>query len=306
MNSSTFSFKNPITRLAVLASLAFAAYCGVLQTLQPEVNAFQNQWVKNYAVAERFIYDSGDYPAVIVGTSLSTHLSQDLLGNGVYNLSFSGGSVLAGLHIIQKSRHIPKTLFIETNLAEHELDESMIDNLFVPFLWKLKSRVLALQYTYQPINLLLSALKSHHEKNHVQRLADIQNPKILNASLQHFLKESRNPGGLEKKSEFTDLQALVKQLKSMGTRIVFFEMPVHGDILSSPKYAKRRQILKERFPDDEFHFLPSSAGSSYATSDGVHLLPKSACRFTLVLNRIINHPAAVDASPETLNPKNAC
>jgi hypothetical protein len=304
VNSSTFNSK-PLIRLIMLAAFGFTAYACLLQALGPEVSAFQNQWVKNYAVSERFIYGEGEYPAVIVGTSLAARLRQEQLGSDVYNLAFANGSVLAGLHIILKSGRLPKTIFIETNLAEHELDESMLDNLFMPGLWQIKRQVVALQYTYQPVNLLLSALNGNPEKSRAQPLADTPNPRILKQFLQRTLKDNNSADGLESKDELTELKTLITQLKSRGVRIVFFEMPVHPDLLSSPKYAGRRQILQALFPDDEFHFLSPAAASAYLTSDGAHLLPKSACRFSLVLKQMISQ-AVTDGQEKSLAAESPC
>ncbi|OAD19638.1 conserved hypothetical protein, secreted [Candidatus Thiomargarita nelsonii] len=104
MTLFTFSSNNSSAKTIIFAFSAFALYSLILQVVNPKITAFQNQWIQNYSVAEKYIYKQETPQAVIVGSSMSTRLLEEKFNSDVYNLSFAGGSVLTGLNIIKESK----------------------------------------------------------------------------------------------------------------------------------------------------------------------------------------------------------
>ena len=251
----------------------------------PKIIRYQNQWQKNTAVAQDFIYGKRA-EHVIVGSSLSARLNQKLLPKTFFNLSFSGGSVLTGLEIIKKTGYIPKHLYIETNLIFRFKSKKMLDPLFYPVWWQVKASIPALQEKYQPLNVLLS--KSLCSKPSDLKLTDSNGPKRYkdskeNINLQRFnLMMKQRKTAYKKplyKRHLKDLKELIQYFKNKGTQIVFFEMPIDSELARSPKAQERREIIKNSF---HHSWLPLADYKAYVTTDGHHLTFKSAYNYTKV------------------------
>lgn len=289
MSLFTFSSSHNMLKLAGLTIIGFIVYSLALHKANPSVTVFQNQFIRNYSVAEKYIYTGHSPKIIIVGSSLSSRLIKDQFNNDIYNLSFGGGSVLTALNIIKESKRIPDTIFIESNVAHKELDNEMIDKLFTPIIWQIKGHIKSLQYTYQPINIFLSAIKNIYDKNQTEHSNEVPNKKLLQASLRKFVKENNSPLGPAGKNNLAELKSVVNYFKSKGTHIVFFEMPVHPHLLSSRKYSELRSNLQAMFPDSVFYWVDRSDADKYATNDGVHLLPKSAYDYSVLLSGLIEN-----------------
>ncbi|MGR9086033.1 MAG: hypothetical protein ACU841_03050 [Gammaproteobacteria bacterium] len=304
MSLSTSSSRSKPGRLVLLTLTGFVIYSITLHRVNPPVIAFQNQWVGNYAVAEKYLYSDRIPRVMIVGSSMASRLVAEKFDEDVYNLSFGGGSALTGLKIIKESRRIPDMIWIETNIAERALDESMIDNLFIPFLWKVKGHVKSLQYTYQPINFLVSLAKSKYETTRPETGMDRPDKKILAANLSKHIRDHNHISGLSKKKGWIELKNTVDYFRGLGTKIVFFEMPVHSTLLSSPKYAETRSILRDLFPDVRFYWAAQSLSDHLSTSDGIHLMPNSASRYSTLLSRYIereSNPVRMGRTPSAFS-----
>lgn len=291
MSLFTFNSDNSLAKLAGLTIIGFIFYSLVLQKINPSVTVFQNQFIRNYSIAEKYIYADSPPKIIIVGSSMSSRLIKDKFNHDVYNLSFTAGSILTALNIIKESKRIPDTILIESNVAHKELDNDMIDNLFTPIIWKVKGHIKSLQFTYQPINILLSAAKSIYDNKQSENLNEQVNIKLLQNSLNKFIKDNNNPIGLTGKNNLNELKNVVNYFKSKGTTIVFFEMPVHPLILSSRKYIELRSILQAMFPDSAFHWVEHSDAEKYLTNDGIHLLHKSASEYSVLLSGFIDKEA---------------
>ncbi|OAD20724.1 hypothetical protein THIOM_003551, partial [Candidatus Thiomargarita nelsonii] len=103
-----------------------------------------------------------------------------------------------------------------------------------------------------------------------------QNEKILKSSLiRHHQNNSRVDVFVDNR-ELRELKGLIDYFKKMGVKIVFFQMPVHQTLLSSKRYNARRLILLKMFSYAEFNWVKKYDANKYQTSDGIHLLYKSA------------------------------
>ncbi|AKF24358.1 hypothetical protein YH65_02315 [Sulfurovum lithotrophicum] len=270
----------------------FLLYNIYIAVCTPKITHYQNQWQRNTAVAQEFIY-SPKAENIIVGSSLSARLNPTLLPPTFFNLSFSGGSVLTGLEIIKKTGYIPKRLYVETNLIFRFKSTKMINTLFYPVWWRVKAYLPALQEKYQPLNVLLS--KSFCSKQNSQTPARPKGPKRYRDSkrdinIQRFnLMMKQRKAAYAKPLNTRNLKAvkrLIHYFEKQGTQIVFFEMPIDPELANTPQAQKRRAIIKSIFKDP---WLPLPDYTQYVTADGHHLTHKSAYNYTKdFLNAIQN------------------
>lgn len=276
MHLSIFNFKR-VYKVLILFSLFFLFYNIYLITVKPKVTVFQNQWQKNYSFAQNFIYEN-NAQHIIVGSSLATRLEKKFLPDDYYNLSFTGGSVLTGLAIVKRSGFIPQNIFIETNIIFRDKDEEMLDFIFYPIWWKIKRYLPALREKYQPLNLLIGKIKNSYGKTHEEQMKDRQNIKIYEANIEIYQK-----GYAVKvenyKEKLKELKKLIVYLENKGINIVFFEMPVDKSIIKSVRYQQQKKIIQNNFDNK---WLNSSESKQYITTDGIHLLYKSAYHFTKI------------------------
>src|SRR2546421_7447687 len=105
-----------IKKTIVSALIFFVAYNMYLSLAHPEPGTGQHQWQKNIILIQNYADKYQGSPVVIVGTSLSARLYNDMLPTGFYNLGLAGGSIFDGLEVIRQSRKKPKYLLIETNI----------------------------------------------------------------------------------------------------------------------------------------------------------------------------------------------
>ena len=289
MISFTSNSKKNLIKIFAFSLFGFISYSFLLYKWQPNVTTFQNIWVENYSAAEKYIYMRELPKYVIVGSSMGNRLIEDSFTSDTYNLSLGGGGVLDGLHIIQKSGRIPDAIFVETNVIERELKHEMIDDLFTPFLWRIKGGFLSLQYTYQPINIALSLMKKQTRDSHIGVKDEPPNEKILEANLERQRRDNDTRNVFSESSTPDELKNLINYFRKKGAKIVFFQMPVHESVLSSMRYRERKKLLLEMFPDEEFHWIKIDDAQMFKTSDGIHLMPHSAMKYSLLLNKIITN-----------------
>lgn len=283
MSSYIFNFKN-IKMIFLQFLVMFFIYNLYLGMSEPSIVSYQNQWQQNYSVAQSFIY-AKRAKHVIVGSSLAARLQQSALGDGFSNLSFSGGSVLTGLEIIKRSEFFPERIYVEINTIFREQDSKMLDSLFYPLWYKIKSYFPALIEKNQPLNLALSELKSVYGKTHEEHLKEKRNQKIYNTSIKlqqaEHSKESRDFEGKLKK-----LQGLLKFFEDNNSEIIFFEMPIEKSLIQSKNMKHIRRVIYTAFPMKKV----VSSSKYYDTSDGLHLLYKDAYLFTKEFGKLIKRP----------------
>lgn len=280
-----FIFNSNVIKILSLFLLIFIAYNAFLLLLKPNIIASQNQWNDNIIFAQDFIYEvniskvgkNNIYDKIIVGSSMSARLWGDKLRKAhIYNLAFGGGSALSGLHIIKNANKLPKIIFVESNIAFlRRSDSKMLDLLFgADFM--LKKYIVALQIKYQPINVFLSLLKRKVGRSVEEKLAKTRNEKLYKDSLQRAL-QSYNQSIKDYENTLAELRDLLLYFENNGVKIVFFEMPIDKKLAHTRQMQESREILRNSFAYP-FLLLPDYA--KYQTTDGIHLLEKSAFEFS--------------------------
>ncbi len=239
---------------------------------------YQNQWQQNYSFAQDFIY--GNSPEnIIVGSSMAARMRKEFFPQNYFNLSFDGGSVLTGLEIIKKSGFIPKTIYIENNIIFRAKDEKFLDALFYPVAYKAKKYIPALQEKYQPLSILLSTLKGSYGKTHDEYMNDTRNIKVFNANILIQEKVYGTPL-TDYQKELDALESLISYFENRGVEVLFFEMPIDTNLADSIKAKQQRKIIRDHFKMNIW--LQEPVNSDYTTTDGIHLLYKSAYAYSKV------------------------
>jgi len=273
--SSNFS-KSFIFNIIVVFIVLFTTYTGYIICCKPEITKVQNQWQKNFVVSQRFIYRYLNIPKIILGSSLAARIDQDVLPADVYNLGFSGGSVLTGLELLVRSGAAPKIILIETNVIFNDKDEKMLDRLFAPLIWKIKKTIPSLQAEYQPLNIILSFLYKtgkSTKSEQIKRKIDQNTYTRMLALYKEKYSTIPEPGMIKK--NISDLQRLVSIMIQRGTKVVFFEMPIASQLSDSKLSRFVRKTLKCNFNAPNYTFIKSQDLAQYRTTDGIHLTYQS-------------------------------
>ncbi len=223
MHLSTSSFDNKLTKSLILVCVFIFIYSWVLQITQPDINTYQNQWIRNYSISEKFIYSNNRFDTIVVGSSLTGIFSEDAFGDDVFNLSFVGGSVLTGLDIVKNKNVMPKTIYIETNIVERSLKKEMVKRLFTPIVWKIKKYLLSTRYTFQPINIFLTHIKNKLRNNNNYKTHAAIIKKKFNIGLMKNIEKTENIDILVENDNFNLLKDLVTYFKQKGVKIVFLK-----------------------------------------------------------------------------------
>lgn len=274
MNLSIFNF-NKITKTILIFVVLFVSYNIYLFIAKPEITMLQNQQQKNYSFPQDFIYDN-KAKNIIVGSSMAARMFNDFLPKDYYNLSFSGGSVLTGLEIIKKSGFIPKNIYIENNVIFRKKDEKLLSSLFFPVMWQIKRYIPALKEKYQPLSIMASKLKGSYGKTHEEHMNVKRDENIFNMTIKLQIK-NYNKSLVDYQNKLNKLKELITYFENKGTKILFFEMPIYEKLANSIKAKEQRAIIKSNF-NNKWLDLPNN--KHYKTTDGIHLMYKSAYTFS--------------------------
>jgi hypothetical protein len=208
---------------------------------------------------------------ILVGSSLAEQLDFKDIHFCIYNMALGGDSALTGLSALARSGLIPKKVYIEINVPERGINKDLIDKAS-GMLPKLSS---VFYVENKPINLVYSWLLqitkhngSGSEVNEVvrQNFIDLHRQNTSQALTFEVLTKST-----------AEYIALVNDLESKGTKIIFFEMPIYPDLEKLPHMIQVRSAFKEAFPNNQFiDYDDLSNGLIIKTRDGIHLTQDEA------------------------------
>ncbi len=278
MRSFISSFKRPsgFIQQTLLWFLGITVLYSVsIWVFQPEIWTGQHQGQTNTLKAEKFLYASLP-EVVVVGSSLSYRLEPDLLPNNWFNLSFGGGSPLTGLEILKRQKTLPKTILIEINALDRDLDNTFVSKVSHPFLMPLKRVIFSLRTEYQPVTLLMNCLKSQlFEKSALGKLYETPNLTVVKTNVAALKPGYDQPLKDEIFAQrFEQLQSYLNYFHAHGVRTVLIQMPIDPDLQNTKGYTMLRTKLQRHFPQERFWTAPDD--QAYETRDGVHLTRQSA------------------------------
>lgn len=263
----------------IIVAILFFVYALFLnygpKAAQPKM---QSQWQSNQYCIEKYLRDSKVNPVrhkiVFVGSSLTSRLDLTEEFGCVYNLSLNGGSALTGLSVITHSTARPRLVFVEINVPERGVDQDLIakSSEFLP-------QVSAVFHVgNMPVNLATSFLYSFIYSLHKSKPFRDVNEFARLKGIAERSKNDISPLPTDTlKSNIAEFSRLVKDIESKGTKVVFFEMPIHPDLELYPRAVQIRNAFKSSFPNYSLlSFTELAEGSTVKTTDGMHLSDNEA------------------------------
>ncbi|HCW06553.1 MAG TPA: hypothetical protein DGG95_04215 [Cytophagales bacterium] len=279
----------------------FAGY-SIYISSRPTLSSSQHFWQANMIKAQKFIYDESDtFSHVIVGSSLAALLVKDSLPS-FYNLSFGGTGPFNGLSIIKRKDKAPKNVFIEMNTVLIEERKEFTNSIysFVPYI--MRKYFLSLRADKQPIPLYIDHSDAVRRKIASLcircKIESVLNRKIFDSNPAMRTNESANskeafdlmlanqiesysmkPDSLLMKQQMTLVLEYVSYLRSRGSRVWFFEMPINSELVNLPQSKLLRDEIHRNFPSSVVTYIDQDT-TSYTTTDGLHLNLAEAIRYT--------------------------
>lgn len=262
---------------------------------------------RNIVKAEEFLYEDGQRAdTIIIGSSMSNRLILDRLGKNYYNLSLEGMASVDGLRLIAKAKHRIRLLLIESNTLDRTVDTSFFEKIDDKRFARLREYIPFIRLKYQPAGVFKALVRDRYS-DPMQEL----DPPIDTALISKIIRERLghqvdvvNEDQL--RMTINTAKKYIQRLRQQGTEIVFFEMPTDSRVRNIKVYTRLRELVKEAFPLDEYHFIPFPS-EPYQTTDGVHL-PKYECiRYSHYLaeqlkqNRSTTNLTQASLSPTTSN-----
>jgi len=259
----------------------------------------QHQWNENVIKAQRYIYtDNIEANNILVGSSLSNRLSQELLPKNYFNLALSGRGIFDGLEIINNTSKTPESVFVETNVLLRNQDVNFVKSLFNPVSLFLKENFLILRAENQPAALIgnnkctitffnnilglyrnetrkmdrcLSegVLKRHRGSEEMSEDVNISKENYEFMLKRKILEYSEPPNKEFLNTQLETLKNYMEVLEKRDIQIIFFEMPVHRELCNLPRPRLIRDAIKLTFPRNKF--IPHPDCREYSFTDGVHL-----------------------------------
>ena len=282
-------------RVAAWCVALLIVYCGAIALWRPTIDTAPSQWNMNRIKAERYLYAPRQPAAIIVGSSLTFNLPQDVLGDDIFNLAFAALGPASGLDLLERCGPPPPAVIIETNFITGDPNDELLSALFFPPLYQLRKEVRGLRYEYQPINLILSLMRMW--SGHRSELHRDPPPQVLTTMLPvHEQTFATAPDDQEMQAAIGRVARFAAFAARNGSTIIFLDMPVHPAIRASVRAAAIRRALQAAFPPSAYRWLDPGAGGDYQTVDGLHLTQHDAARVaTLLRNTVVANRRAAPA-----------
>jgi len=259
--------------------ILFLTYNLFISVNPPQITIFENQFKNNISTAQRYLYDHSNSSVVLVGSSLSAKLKDEmLLKNRIYNLAFRGFGPMTGLSLIVKSNAKPEKILIEINTIQSSIKDEFIQKLLSPMPYRLKNLFPALRDEYQPINVLINTLMNL--SNNTRALNAYDKNRFEKAFRRKKKKYAKLPDQTMLSKRLDELGLLINELEKLDVKTVFFEMPIHEALQNSPSMNRIRSELKKKFPMEKYLWIEKISVSEPETSDGIHLTSKASIPVT--------------------------
>jgi len=267
-------------RRSFLVFLVLAIGYGLLlRSAQVDWDTTQHLANGNRIKAERFVYGT-DVPdaTVIVGSSLAYRIVLDSMPQGTTNLGFGGLSIYDGLTLVERSGKAPARVLIETNVLFREPDHGFLKALFEPGLYELRREVPMMQEENQPSGVLFGWLKQRLLKERGANDGSADSTAVPNAVMmeEHRGNYGQLPADSTQQRFLAMLEHKVHALEERGIEVIFFEVPIEAELMSSALASESRALIEARFPGRTF--IRSS--ERWRTTDGLHLDKRDAQRFS--------------------------
>jgi len=266
------------------------AYELAFRVLDRERPFAENQWIRNFIIAQQYIYDRQDSPVVIVGSSLSRRLRGDLLPSEVFNLSLGGLSAFDGINIVLRADTRPKAIYIETNVLTRDSSPDFEDRLLRPGLYTLRRWIISLRDEGRSLTvggtILCKSVESLFRTvlgvSALKRICPAPSPQESATSPKEgatkmfdqllLLQTLQHQAALTDKQRdrlAAELTTAIDTLVKRGINVVFFELPINPELCELPLLPSIRSLLRSQFPNQKYVRVADCNG--VRTTDGIHL-----------------------------------
>jgi hypothetical protein len=273
-----------VKKTLLLFVLLFTLYT-LLVLKFPKMGITQNQNQENAVKAEKYLYENSEHATVaVVGTSLSARLVMDSLSDFT-SLAFSGMSLSEGLSIIIRKPQLPKIVFLETNFYWYNASPEFQNTVLNPVNFYLKEYIPSFRSDRQPLALatheLIRFLKGLRQS---EESALEDDPQIFQADVfENTLEDYKTiPDSNAVAARAEELKQQIEWLEKEGVKIIFFEMPIHSQLIHTVKYQYLKGKLRSFFPESKYSYVPCQPWE-VTTTDGIHLTYRESLQFTLYI-----------------------
>jgi hypothetical protein len=205
------------------------------------------------------IYDDRRFPALsryaleptpdiaLVGSSMTSRLSEGYFKTHLRNISISGGSPLTGLAILASYPSVPHVILVETNImsrtAESELIEKFGKNDAAAFQWFRPYRAVIsfvyywLKYKSEDVAALRNSAPATYDiSTSVEQAA----AEYARSNLDSAMAENTQT-----------MLRLVSTLQERGCKVYFYELPYPENLGNSHFAVTARTLAHRAFPNPE-------------------------------------------------------
>lgn len=274
---------------SILVSLLLFLFYSIMLISLPHLSASQHLWQSNLIRGQRYIFNEQEKNNnAIVGSSMSERFIMDSLP-GTDNLSFAGLSVLDGLNLLRHKKILPDTVYIEMNVILRQESENFKSMLFSPIPFFLANHIFSLRADKQPLAIAGKTLIPYCEKYYLKiigkNIYSIEPTKKASPAFDQLLDiQARNyseePAPELIRNQFELLSKQVDYLRSKGTIVIFYEMPVNFKLVKLEKAEAIRNAFYTYFPRKNNVYIDMPDSRDYKTLDGVHLDREESLRYT--------------------------
>jgi hypothetical protein len=264
-----------IRKTIISALIFYLAYNLFLALGKPEPGPGQHQWQKNIILKQNYADNHLNDQVLIVGTSLTARIYNYMLPNGYYNLALGGGSIYQGLELIKQSPKKPKYILIESNLFYNDFKPENESEVFDPVMMKLRKNIPSFREENQPANIMTSLVNAIQKTS--KQKYESTDPASRQLLLNEKMQEYNKPLNMDTVDHNLDLlKSYVNYFQAAGVKIIFYETPIHCELLNTVRYKTGRAKILAAFPPSSYVWLPHPDCSAYTYADGHHMVFSSA------------------------------
>lgn len=250
-----------------LSFLVMFGIHAVVTYLLPSLGMATNQWQDNMVKAQHFLYDE-DADTAMIGTSLSARILPDSIPS-VRSVAFGGCAVEDGLRLILSKPKEPHCVLVETNLFLRNGNDELVEKMTKGIIPQVKRWIPSLRESNEPI-CLLSGLMIKAAGINPQAAAMTVDMEQLKENIKRHLADDKSLSETELAQRMETIKPLLIQLEQKGTKLIFFEMPIHQELYHLKELEQTRQAVGKAFPKTRYAYLPNDT-TTYLTTDGLHL-----------------------------------
>ncbi|WP_428664750.1 hypothetical protein [Runella sp.] len=246
---------------------------------------------RNYIKVENYFYESGAMkPVTIIGSSLSTRIITDSISD-FYNLGLIGLSIQDGINVILKKRHFPKLLLVETNFYLKKESDYFLDPLLNPINYSIKKYIPLFRSDKPPISVIGQQftlfLKKKIRGYSVNTLKHVASkPGDFRQGPFNITKKNYAilPDTVDVLQQLQKLKYKFTALEAAGVKIVFYEMPIHPQLINTPRYRYLNEQFRKTFNETHYTYIPTK-NWQFQTTDGIHLNEPESLIFTKYIQK---------------------